>query len=87
MQMPVMGGLEATRLIRERENADPTSAPIPIYALTAAALPEERAAALASGVDGYLTKPLDRVELLDLLERLAMAPAGLAEVPAYPVDT
>ena len=71
MQMPVMGGLEATRLIRERENADPTSARIQIHALTAAALPDERAAALASGVDGYLTKPLDRVVLLDLLKRLA----------------
>jgi signal transduction histidine kinase/CheY-like chemotaxis protein len=75
MQMPVMGGLEATRLIRERENADPTSARIPIHALTAAALPEERAAALASGVDGYLTKPLERAELLNLLERLGKIPA------------
>ncbi len=73
MQMPVMGGLEATRLIRERECADPTAARIPIYALTAAALSEERAAALACGVDGYLTKPIDRVQLLDLLERLATA--------------
>jgi CheY-like chemotaxis protein len=75
MQMPVMGGLEATRLIRARENADPMSAPIPIYALTAAALPEERAAALASGVDGYLTKPLNRSELLDLLDRIGQHPA------------
>lgn len=82
MQMPVMGGLEATRLIRERQSADTTSARTPIHALTAAALPEERAAALASGVDGYLTKPLDRVELLDLLERLAMAPGKRADVPA-----
>ncbi|WP_296806410.1 response regulator [Thiocapsa sp.] len=82
MQMPVMGGLEATRLIREREGADPTSARIPIHALTAAALPEERAAALASGVDGYLTKPLDRIELLDLLERLAMASGERANVLA-----
>ncbi|SDW77508.1 hybrid sensor histidine kinase/response regulator [Thiocapsa roseopersicina] len=82
MQMPVMGGLEATRLIREREGADPTSPRIPIHALTAAALPEERAAALASGVDGYLTKPLDRIVLLDLLERLAMAPDTRIELPA-----
>ncbi|MFB1489684.1 MULTISPECIES: response regulator [unclassified Thiocapsa] len=73
MQMPVMGGLEATRLIREREAADPTATRTPIHALTAAALSEERAAALACGVDGYLTKPLDRVKLLDLLERLAAA--------------
>ncbi len=70
MQMPVMGGLEATRLIREREAADPSLGRTPIHALTAAALPEERAAALESGLDGYLTKPLNRSELLDLLDRI-----------------
>jgi signal transduction histidine kinase/CheY-like chemotaxis protein len=70
MQMPVMGGLEATRLIREREAADPSLGRTPIHALTAAALPDERTAALESGIDGYLTKPLNRSELLDLLDGL-----------------
>ena len=81
MQMPVMGGLEATRLIRERERADPTSERLPIHALTAAALPEERATALACGVDGYLTKPLERRELLALLERLAMSACERTDAP------
>ena len=69
MQMPVMGGLEATRRIREREAADPGLGRIPVYALTAAALPEERAEGMAAGVDGYLTKPLDKKELQGLLTR------------------
>ncbi|WP_295401289.1 response regulator [uncultured Thiocystis sp.] len=67
MQMPVMGGLEATRRIRDREATAPTPSRLPIYALTAAALPEERAAGLAAGLDGYLTKPLNKKELQDLL--------------------
>jgi CheY-like chemotaxis protein len=78
MQMPVMGGLEATRLIREQEAADPSLGRTPIHALTAAALPEERATALKSGIDGYLTKPLNRPELLALLDRIGKHPAGRA---------
>ena len=55
LRMPVMDGLTATRAIR----ADPALARIPVLALTAGVMPEERTKALAAGVDDFLTKPLD----------------------------
>ena len=73
MQMPVMDGLDATQRIRQQEADNPARGRIPIYALTAAALPEERAAGLAAGVDGYLTKPLNKKELLELFNRIQSA--------------
>lgn len=55
-QMPVMDGLQATRLIREREqNADRSH---PIVAMTAHALEEHRQASLASGMNDHITKPV-----------------------------
>ncbi|KAA0990438.1 ATP-binding protein [Dyadobacter aurulentus] len=51
LRMPVMGGFEATRLIRER------NANIPIVALTASAFEDERERALANGFSDYLVKP------------------------------
>ena len=57
MQMPLMGGLEATHLIRENEKS--LGLPrIPIIALTANALERDREACLAVGMDYFLTKPL-----------------------------
>jgi CheY-like chemotaxis protein len=55
VQMPVMDGLTATRAIRD----DPALARIPVVALTAAVMAEEREAALNAGVDDFLTKPID----------------------------
>jgi len=69
MQMPVMGGLEATRLIRQREAAHPALGKAPIYALTAAAMADEQQAALEAGVDGYLTKPIDKRQLQEILSQ------------------
>jgi signal transduction histidine kinase/ActR/RegA family two-component response regulator len=70
MQMPVMDGHEATRQIRADEAADPARPRLPVFAITAAALPEEREAGLAAGVDGYLTKPINKQELLELLQQI-----------------
>ena len=70
LQMPEMGGLEATRLIREREQAAGRGAHIPIVALTAHAMREDRERALAAGMDEYLSKPVRRQELFDVIERL-----------------
>jgi signal transduction histidine kinase/CheY-like chemotaxis protein len=56
-QMPVMDGYEAARKIRAWE-AEKGILAVPIIAVTAHALPEERARAAAAGMDGYLTKPL-----------------------------
>ncbi len=63
VQMPVMSGYEATRVLRERAG----SRRLPIIALTAAALTSERDAALAAGMDGFLTKPIDMQRLRDAL--------------------
>jgi two-component system, sensor histidine kinase and response regulator len=66
IQMPEMGGLEATAAIRLREKA---GAPrIPIVALTAHALPGDREICLAAGMDDYLTKPINRSKLYTVIE-------------------
>ena len=79
VQMPVMGGLEATRLIREREAA--TGRHVPIVALTARAMKGDREMCLAAGMDDYLTKPIDRRDLLRLVESVR-GPVHLEQVPA-----
>ncbi|MFA5517309.1 MAG: response regulator, partial [Desulfuromonadales bacterium] len=66
VQMPEMDGLEATRLIRAVESAA-KKARTPIIAVTAGVLPEEKAACLDAGMDGYLLKPFDLIELRVLL--------------------
>ncbi|MFI4929162.1 MAG: PAS domain S-box protein [Burkholderiales bacterium] len=63
VQMPAMSGYEATRLLRERHDAQT----LPIIALTAAALTSERELALAAGMNDFLTKPIDAHRLRDTL--------------------
>jgi CheY-like chemotaxis protein len=67
MQMPVMDGLAATRLIRERERAMPRG-PTPIIVLTANALPEHIDAALQAGADRHLAKPISAPALIAAIE-------------------
>ena len=67
VQMPEMGGLEATRLIREREGAR-GSRRLPIIALTAHAMKGDREICVAAGMDEYIVKPIDRHELLRVVE-------------------
>ncbi len=64
MQMPECDGLSAATMIRARESADRR---VPIVALTANAFAEDRAAAIAAGMDAFLTKPLDRDRLSEAI--------------------
>jgi PAS domain S-box-containing protein len=64
MQMPECDGLSAATMIRAREGAGRR---VPIVALTANAFAEDRAAAIAAGMDAFLTKPLDRDRLAETL--------------------
>jgi PAS domain S-box-containing protein len=67
IQMPVMDGLEATRRIR-----DPSSCvrrhDIPIIALTARALKEDREKCIEAGMNDYISKPLKKEKLFNVLE-------------------
>jgi CheY-like chemotaxis protein/anti-sigma regulatory factor (Ser/Thr protein kinase) len=67
VHMPASDGIEATRRIRAAEADGPRT---PIIALTADALSEDRDACLKAGMDGFLTKPLDRERLADILATL-----------------
>jgi signal transduction histidine kinase/ligand-binding sensor domain-containing protein/CheY-like chemotaxis protein/HPt (histidine-containing phosphotransfer) domain-containing protein len=73
VQMPVMDGLSATKLIREREKD--CGRHIPIIALTAHAMKGDSARCLAAGMDAYVSKPLRPNELF---ETLAQVTRGLA---------
>ena len=63
LQMPEMDGLEATRRIRDELGL----LDLPIIALTAGALAEERQQALEAGMNGFLTKPLDPERLVRMV--------------------
>lgn len=67
MQMPEMDGIEATIAIRNEEKTNGTYTPI--IALTAGALQEEREKCLASGMDDFLTKPIEKEKLNETLNR------------------
>lgn len=65
-QMPVMTGIEAAHKIRVYEKAQGLVR-IPIVAITAHAMKEDRDMFIKSGMDDYLTKPIDRQKLLDTI--------------------
>jgi CheY-like chemotaxis protein len=68
VQMPVMGGFEATAAVREIEKS--TGKHIPIVALTAHAVPGDRERCLAAGMDAYVAKPIHPDELFEQIEAL-----------------
>jgi CheY-like chemotaxis protein len=85
LSMPVMDGFDATRTIRAFLPAPggggagrPPSA-VPIIGVTARAMPGDRDACIRSGMDGYVTKPLKRNELI---RTMASAVSGEARAPA-----
>ncbi|MBM4259226.1 MAG: response regulator [Deltaproteobacteria bacterium] len=68
VEMPVMNGMEATAAIRQHEQS--TGTHIPIIAMTAHAMVGDKEQCLASGMDGYVSKPLRAEELFSTLEQL-----------------
>jgi signal transduction histidine kinase/CheY-like chemotaxis protein len=95
LQMPVMDGMTATRMIRASES----SGHIPVIALTANAMTGDRELCEAAGMDGYLTKPIEVERLRNILTKFGLekpdapgADAAAADVPdltmgtAAPVD-
>jgi CheY-like chemotaxis protein/HPt (histidine-containing phosphotransfer) domain-containing protein len=80
VQMPVMDGLKATALIREKERG--TGRHIPIIALTAHAMKGDREICLEAGMDGYITKPLNEKELCAAMDQAMQEKADPARRPA-----
>ena len=79
VQMPEMGGIEATAVIRDRERT--LGGRLRIVAMTAHALKGDRERCFAAGMDGYLSKPIDRLQLFDAVE-LAPSHGEAAITPA-----
>jgi signal transduction histidine kinase len=70
-QMPELDGFEATRQYREQEAAalHERARPVPIIALTANAMRGDRERCLEAGMTDYLTKPIDPIRLIDLVQQ------------------
>jgi two-component system sensor histidine kinase/response regulator len=85
VQMPVMDGLDATRAIRQREMQ--TKRHQKILAMTANAMRGDRDRCLEAGMDGYVSKPVDRQELVAEIERVlgSALPVMRAGVDASPM--
>ena len=66
LQMPVMGGIEATRIWRKEESGTR----VPIIAMTASAMASDREACLAAGMDNYISKPLNQNVLREMLDQV-----------------
>jgi two-component system sensor histidine kinase/response regulator len=72
VQMPEMGGFEATAKIRESEHGRGTH--VPIVAMTAHAMSGDRERCLAAGMDGYISKPIRALALTEVVERYRHQP-------------
>ena len=67
VQMPVMNGYEASKAIRELNEEAQRN--LPILAMTANAFEEDKQKSLEAGMNGHITKPIDMIELLEILQQ------------------
>ncbi|MGO9527635.1 MAG: response regulator [Verrucomicrobiia bacterium] len=79
VQMPELGGFEATACIREREKS--TGQHIPVIAMTAHALKGDRERCLEAGMDAYVSKPIQAPLLFEAIDSVVPNPALAASVP------
>ena len=85
LQMPHMDGLEATRRIRQHEQSQtPPRAPVPIIALSASVLEQDRHNAHAAGMNGFASKPLEPTRLLSEIARVLANDQGCADNLHFP---
>ena len=84
VQMPVMDGFQATAAIRKL--SDSTKAHVPIIAMTAHALKGDRERCLAAGMNAYVSKPIQREELIEVVERLAAKAEGVRPSGSCPAE-
>ncbi len=82
-EMPELDGFQTTQVIRRYEHQRPCKKHIPIIALTANAVVGTRQACIQAGMDGYLSKPFSREQLLETL-RCHLTAATPAVAPATP---
>jgi len=68
LMLPGMNGIEATRIIRRREQEEHRP-PVYIIAMTASVMEDDREQCLAAGMDDYLSKPVRRNQLLEILAK------------------
>jgi CheY-like chemotaxis protein len=82
IQMPVMGGLEAVERLREDERNHPEKKHMPVVAMTARALHDDKEKCLQAGMDAYISKPL----LIDDLAAVVEEMVNKFDLSARPVE-
>ncbi|MEX2455527.1 MAG: ATP-binding protein [Rhodospirillaceae bacterium] len=78
VQLPDMDGYEATRLIRDEER-ERGSAPMPVLAMTANPMEDNRRACIEAGMDGFIPKPVNRVGMIRQIDD-CLRSSGVPEV-------
>jgi CheY-like chemotaxis protein len=84
VQMPEMDGFEATKVIREKEQ--PSGRHTPIVAMTASAMKGDRERCLEAGMDNYISKPIDPVQLYALLDEYKPSNQNTVTASGRPLD-
>ncbi|MDM8549291.1 response regulator [Desulfobacterales bacterium HSG2] len=89
IRMPEMDGIKATKAIRDWESGKGgieglRNSPIPIIALTAHAFKDDRQRCLAAGMDDYISKPINKKELLTVVERFVPKAETETQDAAHP---